>query len=164
MTSESALLATLTEIEASGPVSYAMALHIKFTSPTVLLQTYPKEWTDYYSQNGLVMSDPTVAWGFENVGTQRWSDLATQDPAGVMAAAATHGLTYGVVCVVETDGSRSLCSFARADREFDDDEITGLAQQVTKLHDLTVGHERFSTATAQTLKTMDVRLTESVDE
>ena len=141
-----------------SPAGYALALHIHFTTPTFLLQTYPKAWTDYYSQNGLVMSDPTVAWGFENTGTVLWSDLADASNP-VLKASADHGLVYGVTCAVETGKSRSLCSFSRSDREFTDGESADLADHVAELHRLTDGLGAFSPIAAEKLRGMSVRLT-----
>ena len=148
----------LEHLEPLAPSGYALAFHIRFTTPTFLLQTYPKAWTDLYSQNGYVMSDPTVAWGFESTGTARWSDLAPQSHP-VMQASADHGLVYGVTCAVETDGSRSLCSFSRADREFTDAETADLADHVAELHRLTTGLDAFSPIAAERLRKMSVRLT-----
>lgn len=119
-----------------SPAGYALAFHIRYSAPTFLLQTYPKSWTAYYSMHALVMADPTVAWGFANEGTCRWSDL-TEDPSRVMERAAEHGLKYGIVCAIDAEDSRSFGSFARADREFTDAEIATLADGVGYLHSMT---------------------------
>ncbi len=134
MTTTNDIRQTLAALKEAAPAGYALAFHVRFTTPSFLFQTYPKAWADYYSQNGLVMRDPTVAWGFENEGTRRWSDLAKNDPDGVMALAADYGLKHGVTHAMEIDGSRSLASFARADREFTDAEVTDLQAQVSRLH------------------------------
>ncbi len=59
----------LGELDDLCPSGYAIALHIRYTTPAFLFQTYPKEWMEYYSQNGLVLHDPTVRWGLANTGT-----------------------------------------------------------------------------------------------
>ena len=106
----------------TATAGFALAFHVRFTTPSFLFQTYPKDWLDYYSQNGLVMSDPTVAWGFENTGAIGWSDLTASDSAGVLAKAAEFGLKHGATCATGSDESRSIGSFARADRDFTDAE------------------------------------------
>lgn len=124
----------LRTLKAQVPGGFAMAFHVRFATPTFLLQTYPKTWADYYSQKGLVMSDPTVAWGFANTGTCRWSALDLPDPDDVIAQAASYGLKFGVVIAVEIDGSRSFASFADAEREFSDDEIAAFHSHIKSLH------------------------------
>ena len=134
---------------------YALAFHIRFTSPTFLLQAYPKAWTNYYSLHALVMADPTVTWGFSHDGSCRWSDL-TDDPSRVMQRAADHGLHYGVVCAIETDGSRSFGSFARADREFTDAEITKLCATLHDLHHATRDIDSLPADRVEELRKMSV--------
>ncbi|MEY1555132.1 autoinducer binding domain-containing protein [Yoonia sp. R2331] len=156
MTIDDNISQTLSALKEKAPVGYALAFHIRFTTPTFLFQSYPKAWTDYYSQNGLVMSDPTVAWGFENLGTKRWSELAENDPADVMGKAAEHGLAYGVTIAVEADESRSLSSFARGDREFDAVETAALEADVRRLHEMTAQISALSPDLAQELRKMSV--------
>ena len=138
-----------------APAGYALAFHIRFMAPTFLLQTYPREWTKYYSVHALVMSDPTVAWGFANEGSCRWSAL-TDDPARVMDRAADHGLTYGVVCATDANGSRSFGGFARADREFTDDEIARLMDVLTDLHRSTTAIDNLSPQQVKRLSDMAI--------
>ncbi len=156
MTTPTDISQTLSDLKDAAPIGYALALHIQFTTPTFLFQTYPKAWTDFYSQNGLVMSDPTVAWGFENTGTKLWSELAENDPAEVMTKAAAHGLKFGATVAIEIDESRSIASFAREDREFSQEEIDHLTAQVTRLHEMTATIKAISPETAQELRKMSV--------
>ena len=126
----SELLGSLHGLAGAG---YALGLHIEYTTPKFMFQTYPKAWLDYYSQNGLLMTDPMVAWGFEHTGSCRWSDL--DDPAGVMAKASEYGMKYGSVYATAEGGpTRSIGGFARSDREFTDEEQVTLAQLVDTLH------------------------------
>jgi LuxR family transcriptional regulator len=150
------LLGDLQILAQSG---YAIALHVRFTTPTYLFQTYPEEWSDHYSTAGLVMQDPTVAWAFENVGVIRWRDLASADTAGVLADAARHGLVYGFTLSQDRNGSRSLSSFSRADRDFTDAEIAGIVAIADELHDLTTGAETVPAETREELRRMSVRFT-----
>lgn len=153
------IAAVLGDLLRQSPSGYAMALHVQFTTPTYLFQTYPETWTDHYSAAGLVMQDPTVAWAFENVGTIRWRDLMAADSAGVLAAAAGHGLTYGFTYSQDRDGSRSLSSFSRADRDFTDDEIAAICALTDELHDLTANGASLTDETRAQLRRMSVRYT-----
>ena len=148
------LLNDLSKVSSAG---YAIALHVRFTTPTYLFQTYPADWMEYYSSQGLVMHDPTVKWGFENDGTVRWADLAESDSAGVLTQAAEHGLSFGITMAVSKDGSKSLASFSRSDRDFTDDEAKELVGLFEKLHDETADTSDQSVQDA--LKKLSVELT-----
>ena len=50
-------LAGLMEIATAG---FVTGLHIRYTTPTYLFQTYPKAWIDEYSREGLLLRDPAV--------------------------------------------------------------------------------------------------------
>lgn len=147
----------LGELNKMAPSGYALGFHIQYTTTKFMFQTYPKDWLDYYSQNGLVMSDPIVAWCFENTGYTRWSDL--DDPAGVLVKAADYGLKYGVVCAIEIGGTRSMAGFARSDREFADEEITKLTDSFKDLHNNTADQAKLSPETIQQLKKMSILVT-----
>jgi LuxR family transcriptional regulator, quorum-sensing system regulator SdiA len=149
-------LAELKDIASAG---YALAFHVRFTTPTFLFQTYPKDWLDHYSQNGLVMSDPTVAWGFENVGAISWSELSSLDSKGVLKSASGYGLNFGTTCALEVDGSRSIGSFARADREFTDQERDVLIKKMDHLHAAMANIKTLSPETAAALRMMSVQFT-----
>ncbi len=107
------------------------------------------------------MSDPTVAWAFENTGAIRWSELTEQDSMNVLTKAAEFGLKYGTTCGVEVDESRSLGSFARADREFDTAETETLVGMMRTLHTLTADVKTISSETSAALRTMSVQFTHS---
>jgi LuxR family transcriptional regulator len=147
------------QIGESSPKGFAIALHINFASPKYLLQSYPKEWMDHYSREGLVMQDPTVRWGFSHSGAKRWSDLVDDDPAGVIAAANGYGLAYGVTVAMEPETSRTVASFARDDREFDDVEIATLSKALASLHEATREIEALSPEVHASMKQMSIILT-----
>ena len=140
-----------------APAGYALGFHIAYTTPKFMFQSYPKAWLDYYSQNGLVMSDPMVAWGFENTGTCRWSEL--EDPAGVMQKAADHGMKFGMVCTIKTDDSLSICGCARVDREFTDEEISEIYSKIKYLHSNTADKAQLTPETVQQLKNLSISFT-----
>jgi LuxR family transcriptional regulator len=140
-----------------APAGYALGFHIAMTTPKFMFQSYPKAWLDYYSQNGLVMSDPMVAWGFEHTGTSRWSEL--NDPAGVLQKAGEFGMPYGIVCATKSGQSLSICGFARADREFLDTEITDIFAKIEDLHRCTAVRAQLSPETIQELRNMSILFT-----
>lgn len=142
-----------------SPSGFAIAFHIRYTTPDFLFQTYSKSWIDIYSQQGFVMHDPIVAWGFANTGTVRWSDLAKDDPMGVLEQAAPYGLRFGFAWAVDRDGHRSVAGFARPDREFTDAEIAAISHDVTILHAQTARGDALSPETREELKQMSVAFT-----
>lgn len=159
MANQSEIRDTLADLKGIANAGYALAFHVRFTTPTFLFQTYPKDWLDYYSQNGLVMSDPTVAWGFENVGAISWSGLADADSKGVLKSAGEYGLNFGTTCALEDDGSRSIGSFARNDREFTAQEQSTLMEKMENLHAAMANLKTLSPETANALRMMSVQFT-----
>ncbi len=149
--------ALLSKLHAASPAGFAIALHVRYTAPRYLFQSYAKDWLDTYSREGLVLHDPVVRWGFGNDGTIRWSGL--DDPGGMLKRAAAFGLRYGAVIAFVRNGSRSMAGFARPDREMTDDEIAGMKDALETLHDLTGQVETLSPAVHMTLKQMSIYLT-----
>lgn len=141
------------------PAGYAIALHIRFTTPMFLFQTYSREWIDIYTRKSMVMQDPTVRWGFENTGTETWANLAESDEAGVLAEAAEHGLKFGFVHALQLHESRSVASFARGDRDFTAEEMTEITKILEQLHELTRDTDSLSDAEIAALKTLSITLT-----
>lgn len=156
-TSQLEISQVLGELNKLAPAGYALGFHIQYTTPKFMFQTYKKEWLEYYSQNGLLMSDPMVAWGFEQAGACRWSGL--QDPAGVLVKAAEYGMRFGIVCASDSDGSRSIGGFSREDREFTDLEISTITAAVDDLHANTADQAQLSDETIEQLKKMSVMVT-----
>lgn len=159
MANQIAIRDSLADLKGIASAGYALAFHIRFTTPTFLFQTYPKDWLDYYSQNGLVMSDPTVAWGFENVGAISWSDLSSADSKGVLKSAGEYGLNFGTTCALEVEGSRSIGSFAHADREFTAQEQKILSETMGNMHAAMTDLKTLSPETAAALRMMSVQFT-----
>lgn len=149
----------LADMDTGSPAGFAIALHIKFSSPAFLFQTYPKRWIEIYTKRGLVLSDPTVRWGFENTGSIRWRDLASEDTAGVLQMARDFGLTHGFTAALVRQGSRTVASFARTDRDFLDAEIDDLTANLGALHDETLGLDELTQADQAALRKMSIRLT-----
>jgi LuxR family transcriptional regulator len=140
-----------------SPAGFAIAFHIRFTTPAFLFQTYDRRWLDLYSLQGLVMQDPIVNFGFHGTGWRRWSDL--DDPGGVLVQSAAFGLAYGLAVAIEEGGSRSVAGLARPDREFSDTEVPDLVRTVTDLHLITLQAGQLSEPAHAELKRMSLAFT-----
>jgi LuxR family transcriptional regulator len=150
---------SLAALKALAPAGYAIALHVRFTTPLFLFQTYPPKWIEYYSKNGLVMRDPTVHWGFENTGVKPWDELVGDDPAGVISAAAEHGMKHGVTIAIDEANSRTIASFARSDRAFLPEDIAQVMDSARKLHASTAEAETLLPETRERLRKMSILFT-----
>ncbi|MEZ5885515.1 MAG: autoinducer binding domain-containing protein [Paracoccaceae bacterium] len=141
----------LRKLALMAPAGYFVGLHIRFTSPLLSFQTYDQTWLDHYTNNGYVLRDPMTAWGFSTTGSIRWSDPKLMDPFGLFKEAATYGLKYGCTVACGPISSRTIASFARADREFEDQEIETIAAIVLRLHDITEPPESLSRSQIEAL-------------
>lgn len=142
----------LHQLSLMAPAGYSVGLHIRFTAPLFTFQTYDQAWLDYYTEGGYVLRDPMVAWAFSTTGTIRWSDSSLPDPFGLFAEAARHGLKYGATVACGPIKSRSIASFARSDREFEDHEIAAMSTIVHRLHDVTEPPEELTKAQIEALR------------
>lgn len=120
-----------------APAGYYIALRIGFAFPMEELNALPTAWVADYTLHGLMLHDPVIRWVYANSGAARWSEIAYDDPRGVLGRAAEHGLCFGaaISCLGEgRDGQRSFGSFARSDREFEAEEISLLETRLWDLH------------------------------
>lgn len=137
MTDSQNVMRIMVSMSEKSPSGFAVALHARFTAAEYVHQTYSKAWSAIYSQNGYVMQDPTVSFGFQQLGCVRWSALAAQDTKKIYEQARAFGLVYGFACAVEIEGSRSFAGFSREDREYDDAEMATMETELGDLHRLT---------------------------
>jgi LuxR family transcriptional regulator len=159
MTQRASIATMLHALDELSPAGCAIALHISFTSPKYMFQTYPKRWLDYYSSSGLVMHDPVAHWGLQNTGSIRWKDLAAIDPKGVLEQAKDFGLMNGVAISVFLSGSRSIAGFARADRDYLSDEIEEMEDVLAMLHRTTATPGPLRECDRRVLTELSIRLT-----
>ncbi len=152
------IAAILADIDAITPGGFAIGLHIDFSGPTFLFQTFPVEWVDYYADQGLQLKDPAMHWSFANTGFIRWHQLAENDPAGVIEKAAAHGMPYGMTISILDEQSRTVGGFGHADRDYLDAEIAEIEVHLLKLHRATIGLSVLSEADMAALKKMSIRL------
>ena len=153
------MAALLHDLDRRSPAGCAIGLHIRFTTPMYMFQSYPKRWLDFYAAAGLFVGDPTVSWGMNNVGWVRWSDLERIDTHGVLEKASDFGITNGVTIALVIEQSRSIASFARSDRDYETAEIEELRALFEELHRTTANVEVLSESDRLALKDLSVRLT-----
>lgn len=132
---------------------YLLAIHIRYTRPSLMFNTYPKEWLNHYSERGMMMVDPVVGWAMTQEGTARWDDLAANDPAGVVAAARGYGLSHGVSFAIGPSTSRTIGSVTRS-TAFAADELDTMRAIITEIHDLTDGLEKLPVKDQDALRAM----------
>lgn len=146
-------------LRSAGTAGFAAGLHLTYTSPRYLLQSYPPAWQEIYARNGYLMLDPTVHWGLENDGWIRWSELRGIDTAGILAEAAGHGLLHGITVAIIARGSRSIASFARGDRDYTDAEAARIQVHFGELHHLTLSVHALPPAVHEMLRRLSIILT-----
>ncbi|RBP86123.1 autoinducer binding domain-containing protein [Rhodobacter sp. 140A] len=129
--------AILSELGELCDTGYALALHIRFTRPSLLFRTYAQDWIDHYSEMGMMLRDPVVVWGFHHTGSVLWQDL--DDPDGILAEAAQHGIRNGLTCAVGPAGDRSISGFTRSSGPFSPAEIEKMHAITQRLHELSAG-------------------------
>lgn len=135
-----------------SPGGYFVGLHIRFAAPLITFQTYPQAWLDHYTKNAYALRDPTIAWGFSRTGASRWRDFTIPDTFGILAEAQSFGLCYGLTVACGPIASRTIASFARSDREFQDDEIEKIQAIVTRLHEITEPPESLTDAQIEAIR------------
>lgn len=145
-----------------APSGFAIGFHIRLTAPEFQFQTYPKSWTEIYSQNGYVLQDPSVRWSMTNLGACRWSDLLDGDSMKIFDQAAEFAMKYGASVSVQTDDSLSIAGFSRPDREYTDAELGTLVEHVQTLHDLTNFKNGMSQDLRNQLHRLSVEMTHPV--
>ncbi|GAA0301375.1 autoinducer binding domain-containing protein [Rhodovulum strictum] len=134
---------------------FALAIHIRFTRPLLLYQSYHRAWSDFYSENGLMLTDPVVRWGLENTGVLLWDDPELDDPADVVALARKHGLRNGVTVSTGARASRTISGHTRSTGPFTADEIAHLQCLVETVHEVTEGLDALDAPEMQALRALD---------
>jgi LuxR family transcriptional regulator len=149
----------LTDLKTISPTGFAIALHIDFTTPRFLIQTYDDAWMQYYSSNGLHMKDPAVLWGFQNNGMASDDDLMALDSHGVFEDAKRFGLNNWAVLSTAEHGSKSISAFSRPDRGFNEAERARLSEDFQKLHSITLSAADADPSFAELMNRLSVSLT-----
>ena len=144
----------LERLSALCDTGFALAIHIRYTRPSLLYRTYTKDWIDFYSEKGLMLSDPVVRWGLANTGSLAWDALEGDDPAGVLALARQHGLLNGVVYSVGPASSRTIAGFTRSGTGLTQAELAEACAIVDRVHALTNGFDGFDPAEQEALRAL----------
>ncbi len=147
--------APLSRLSALCDTGFALAVHIRFTRPSLLYRTYASDWIARYSEKGYMLSDPVVRHGLTNTGTVVWADLMADDPAGVIADAVAHGLHNGWNYATGPANSRTLCGFTKSGVAFSQDQMDQARALVDQIHALTDGIEHFGDAEMDALRALD---------
>ncbi|ATI42917.1 LuxR family transcriptional regulator [Pacificitalea manganoxidans] len=137
MLDKSGIEAQLAQLAELSPKGYFVGLHIRFAAPLYTFQTYDQAWINHYTAQAYAMRDPMIAWGFSMEGATRWSELEIPDPFGIMDEAAKFGLRFGASVSCGPISSRTIAGIARADREYEEDEIATAIAIIRRLHDIT---------------------------
>lgn len=127
----------LRKLSALSPAGYFVGLHIRFAAPLISFQTYDQRWLDHYTEQAYALRDPTIAWGFSATGACRWNDFGIPDLFGILENARSYGLVYGLTVSCGPIASRTIASFSRADREYEDSEMERIEAIVRRLHEIT---------------------------
>ncbi len=133
---------------------FALAVHIRYTRPTLLYRTYGPKWIEYYSKKGFMLSDPVVRWGLMNTGSIEWEALGSEDPEGVLTSAKAHGLRHGWTYSTGPATSRTISGLTRKKTEFSDADRAEIISIIDALHEVTDGFEKFSTKTQDALRAL----------
>ena len=133
---------------------FALAIHIRYTRPSLLYRTYAPEWIEFYSEHGLMMADPVVHWGIANTGLVRWDDLTDHDPGGVIADAKRFGLHNGWTYSVGEPESRTISGFTKSGAAFTQAQLTDLVSIVDATHKLTAGLDQFPVKVQDALRAL----------
>lgn len=149
------LLQRLSEI---ADWKFAIGVRIRFANPTLLYQTYPQGWIDFYNQEGLIFVDPTVKWAIMNDGICDWSDLTDVDSSDVLGQSAQYGLKFGKVVSIGESASRTIGFFAHASRKIDLDEIQAAQSVLQELHQVTEGIDALSDQELAALRALNFSL------
>lgn len=150
----SRLLNRLSEICDTG---FALAVHIRYTRPSLLYRTYSQAWIDEYTEKGFMLSDPVVIWGLGHDEWVRWDDLAASDPVGVLTAARANGLHNGWTNAVGAASSRTISGFTKSGADFTPGQRAEMIDIVYQVHQLTNGIEAFSVEIMDTLRTINLQ-------
>ena len=152
MSKTPALVLLLHDLSLRTPGGDAVGLHIRYVSPLIVVNEYPREWQEVYTAKVYGLRDPTLAWGLSHTGVRRWSEIGLPDPFGILKEAAEYGMVYGLVGSVGPLSSRTIVGATRDDREYTEDEMEDILQIVQRMHDVSVPPTKLSKAQIEALR------------
>jgi LuxR family transcriptional regulator, quorum-sensing system regulator SdiA len=131
--------AHLQDLRAMCDSGYALAIHIRYTRPSLLYRSYHQAWIDHYSERGFMLTDPVVHWGLTHIGSINWADLSKEDTEGVLRDALAHGLHNGWTYATGPATARTIAGLTKTGADFTAAERAEIARIVDALHALTEG-------------------------
>jgi LuxR family transcriptional regulator, quorum-sensing system regulator SdiA len=144
-----------------APAGFAVAMHLRMMTPSFLFQSYPVEWVDAYSREGLILRDPTVRWGASGGGgMRRWSDFQGEDDSDIFERAAEHGLRFGVTWSARGSALPSFGGMARGDRDFTEAEIGRIGEVLDRIHEATASLDDLDDEVQEKVRDMSIFLTQ----
>jgi LuxR family transcriptional regulator len=152
MSKTPALDILLHELSLISPGGYVIGLHIRYVAPLMIVNTYPEEWQDVYTKKVYGLRDPALAWGLSHTGFTRWSEITLPDPFGILEEAASFGMIYGMLGSIGPLSSRTIIGSTRADREFDEAEMSHIYDIATRMHNLTKPPAQLTVAQVEALR------------
>lgn len=126
----------IAELHRLAPTGWIMGFNLTYRGPEHLYNAYPDAWRAIYEDRNYFFGDPVAVWTITHDGWVRWSAVGIPDLRGVMAAAKKFRLNYGVAISRKISGKRSFLTLSHPDREFTDEEITGLSTKFTLWTDM----------------------------
>ncbi|KEO56059.1 helix-turn-helix transcriptional regulator [Thioclava pacifica] len=126
-----------TRLQVLAPAGFYVALRVGYAFPESELNRLDCAWVDRYTQEGLVVQDPSMRWIYGNLGWVRWGDMTLEDPRGVQQMAREMGLRFGATVSFSDPrdvGRRSYAVLFRADRDFTDAELDEVFATLRDMH------------------------------
>ena len=125
-TKEEAVGKALIQLASFCDTGSALAIHIRYTRPSLLYRTYGQKWIEHYSEQGFMLSDPVVHWGL------------------------TNGWTFSFGPAT----SRTIAGLTKSGAPFTDAERAKIIRIVEDIHALTEGIEAFPANTQDALRSL----------
>lgn len=114
---------------------YALLVNYSVLGYEHFHSTYPVEWQNEYDSRHYHVLDPVMIWALFREGVCRWSETGIPDTRGVHKKAARHGIRFGGTWSRKTGSKKSVLFVARSDREFEDEELARVEDEVAPFFD-----------------------------
>lgn len=135
-----------------APTGWIMGFNLTYRGPEHLHNAYPDAWRRIYEDRNYFFGDPIAMWTMTHDGSARWSEVRIPDLRGVMNAARSFRLNYGVAISRKVAGKRSFLTLSHPDREFTDDEISMAQARFTLWTDLVTNRAALTAGELEVLR------------
>jgi LuxR family transcriptional regulator len=147
-----AVAARLRDLRAMCDSGYALAIHIRYTRPSLLYRSYNQTWIDHYSERGFMLTDPVVLWGLRHIGAINWAELSKDDTEGVLTDAVAHGLHNGWTYSTGPATARTIAGLTKTSADFTAAERAEIVKIVDDIHALTEGFDEMPAKDQEALR------------